>query len=144
MKTLLLILVFAVGLSLIAVGKEASRQDAFGKVVGSWKSLDKEDGQSLAEAKLTNIDGKLTGSVLLRGLVQDGKPVSLELPMTDVAFDGKILSFKLTFQDAKEKSVTVWEFLLRSDDEARLAGLKDNDKPIEDGPVFVMKRVKAN
>lgn len=137
-------MILAIAFLFIGVNQETTKQDSFGKLTGIWKSLDRENGEPLAEATLKNVDGKLTGSVLLRGLVQDGKNLSLEFPMTDIAFDGKNLSFKLTFQDANEKSVTVWEFLLRSDDEARLAGLKDNDKPIEDGPVFVMKRVKTN
>lgn len=141
MKIILLILAIAM---FMGAGQETSRQDVFGNIVGSWKSLDKESGESLAEVTLAKVDGKLTGSVLLRGLIQDGKTLSLEFPMTDVTFDGKTLSCKLTFQDAKEKSVTVWEFLLRGDEEARFAILKDNDKPVEDGPVFVMKRVKTN
>ena len=122
----------------------ADASNAKSKIAGIWKSLDKENGQSLAEVTIKTDGDKLAGSVLLRGLVKNGNKIVQEFPMTDVMFDGKAFIFKLTFQEDNEKMVVDWEFLLRDGEEARFAVTKMNDKQVEDGPVFVMKRMKAN
>jgi hypothetical protein len=144
MKNFLLSMAFIAVAIPFAVSQQAAQQNTAGEVAGTWKSLEKENGQPLAEVTVKKTDNKLTGTVLLRGLVVDGKNISMEFPMADLAFAGKTLSFTLTFSEAGEKSVAAWELLLRSDREARLAIIKDNDKSVEDGPVFVMTRVKAD
>lgn len=139
MKSILFALAFAVAMPSFAL----HQQDASGKIAGVWKSLNLENGQPLAEVAIKKVDGKLTGVVTLRGLTQASKEnVTVEFPITDLAFDGKVLSFKLTLPEP-EKAVTVWEFILRGDEEARFAIIKENDTAVEDGPVFVMKRAKA-
>jgi len=148
MKNVLVALAFVVAVWPARLEPITSSQDVsskiVGKIVGTWKSLDKENGQPLAEVTIKTSGGKLTGTVLLRDLIQDGKKVPQEFPMTDLVFDGKTLSFKLTLTEAGDKLVTVWELLLREDEEARFAAVKENDKEIDDGPVFVMRRVKTN
>jgi hypothetical protein len=144
MKSILVALAFVVAVWPVILEPISSSQDSSSKIVGTWKSLDKENGQPLAEVTIKTSDGKLTGSVLLRDLVYDGKKVPQEFPMDDLAFEGKTLSFTLTFTDAGNKLVTAWELLLRENEEARLAAVKENDKQIEDGPVFVLRRVKTD
>ena len=143
MKNILCALALTVVMAGATSAQSSANQDV-SKIVGSWESFDKENDKPLATVIVKMAGDKLTGVVRLEDIVKDGKKASEEFPMTDVIFDGKILSFKLTFQDSNEKSVLDWEFLLRDGNGARLAVLKDNNKPVEDGPVFVMKRVKAN
>lgn len=143
MKNILCAFALTVVMAGAAFTQSPANQDV-SKIVGSWESLDEESGKPLATVTVKIVDSKLTGFMRLEDIVKDGKKAPEDFPMTDVTFDGKTLSFKLTLQDGNEKVVTDWELLLRDGNGARLAILKDNNKPIEDGPVFVMKRVKAN
>lgn len=143
MKNILCALALAIAMTGAAFPQSSANQDV-SKIVGSWESLDKENDKPLATVTVKMAGDKLTGVMQLEDIVKDGKKAPEEFSMTDVIFDGKVLSFKLTLQDGNEKAVTDWEFLLRDGNGARLAALKDNNKPVEDGPVFVMKRVKAN
>lgn len=138
------IILFALAFVMATLPSAFSRQDDSGKIVGVWKSLNLENGKPLAEVTIQKADDKLTGMLTLRGLTHEGKEnLTMEFPITNLAFDGKALSFNLTLPEP-EKAVTVWEFIPRGDEEARLALVKEKDAPVEDGPVFVMKRVKAN
>jgi hypothetical protein len=85
---------------------------------------------------------KINGSFVFRGLTVNGRDnVTLELPIGNASFDGTVLSFKLDFPDT-EKTATEWELKLRSDSEGDFMLVKENGKPIEDAPSFVMKRVQ--
>ena len=64
-------------------------------------------------------------------------------PFTNASFDGTTFSFRVTFPGT-EKIVTDWELKLRNDDEANFDMVKENGKPAEDAPSFVMKRARTN
>jgi hypothetical protein len=140
MKMILFVLAFV----MTAWPSAFHQQDDSSKIVGVWKSLNLENGKPLAEVKIQKADDKLTGVLTLRDLSHEGKEnLTMEFPLTNLAFDGKTLSFNMTLPEP-EKAVTTWEFIPRGDEEARLAIVKENNAAVEDGPVFVMKRMKAN
>jgi hypothetical protein len=140
MKTIL----FALAFVMTAWPSAFYQQDDSSRIVGVWKSLNVENGKPLAEVTIQKADDKLTGILTLRGLSHEGKEnLTLEFPLANLVFDGKTLSFNMTLPEP-EKAVTVWEFIPRGDEEARLAIVKENNAAVEDGPVFVMKRMKAN
>ena len=138
------IILFVLGFVMTAWSFAFHQQDDSGKIVGIWKSLNVENGKPLAEVTIQKAEDKLTGILTLRGLTHDGKEnLTMEFPLTDLAFDGKVFSFNMTLPEP-EKAVTAWEFIPRGVEEARLAIVKENNAAVEDGPVFVMKRMKAN
>jgi hypothetical protein len=66
-----------------------------------------------------------------------------EKPITNVSFDGATFSFGVTFP-GPGKMVTDWELKIRNDDEAGFEMVKENGKPVEDAPSFVLKRARTN
>jgi hypothetical protein len=119
-----------------------NEQEAADRIVGVWKSSAEMDGQPQAVVTIKKTSDKINGSFVFRGLTVNGRDnVTLELPIGNASFDGTVLSFKLDFPDT-EKTATEWELKLRSDSEGDFMLVKENGKPIEDAPSFVMKRVQ--
>jgi hypothetical protein len=130
--------------SSLAFGFEAGKQDNTGRIVGIWKSLNDINGEPQAVITVNRSGKQLEGKFVFRGLTVNGEEnVPLELPITNVSFDGTTLSFKVTFPEP-EKSVTDWELKLRKDDEAGFDLVKEDGKPVENAPSFEMKRAKTN
>jgi hypothetical protein len=130
--------------SSLAFGYEAGKQDNTGRVVGIWKSLNDVNGAPQAVITVNRSGGQFEGKFVFRGLTVNGQEnVTLELPITNVSFDGTTFSFRVTFPEP-EKSVTDWELKLRNGNDAEFDMVKENGKPVEDAPSFVMKRARTN
>ena len=130
--------------SSLAFGYEAGKQDNTGRIVGVWKSINNIDNEPQAVVTVNRSEKQLEGKFVLRGLTFNGQEnVTVELPITNASFDGTTFSFKVTFPGT-EKIVTDWELKLRNDDEANFDMVKENGKPAEDAPSFVMKRARTN
>lgn len=128
--------------SSLVLGYEVRKQDNTGRIVGTWRSLNDVNGEPQAVLTINRSGKQLEGKFVFRGLSVNGQEnVTLELPITNMTFDGMTLSFRVSFPDP-DKSVTDWEFKLRSDDEAGLGLIKEDRKTVEDAPSFVMKRPK--
>lgn len=141
---------FFTGMVLIALASlsvfadKATGQDDTGKIVGIWKSLNDVNGEPQTVITINRSGTRLEGKFVFRGLtVNEQENVTLEIPITNIAFDGKTLSFRATFPEPG-KEVTDWELKLRNDNEAGFNLVRENGKPVEDAPSFVMKKEKAN
>jgi hypothetical protein len=129
--------------SSFALGNEIGKQDAASRVIGTWNSQAEVDGHPQAVLTIKKADDKLGGSFVFRGLTVNGQEnITFELLLTDVSFDGRLLSCKVIFP-APEKTVTEWEMKLRGDDEAGFTIVKEAGKHVEEGPFFILKRAAA-
>lgn len=130
--------------SSLAFGSEAGKQDNTSRIVGIWKSLNDVNGAPQAVVTVTRLEKQLEGKFVFRGLTVNGEEnATVELSITNVSFDGTTFSFRVTFP-GPEKLVTDWELKLRNDNEAGFDMVKENGKPAEDAPSFVMKRARTN
>jgi hypothetical protein len=130
--------------SSLAFGYEVGKQGNTGRIVGVWKSINNINNEPQAVVTVNKSEKQLEGKFVFRGLTHNGQEnVTLELPITNASFDGTAFSFRVTFPGT-EKMVTDWELKLRKDDEAAFDMVKENDKPAEDAPSFVMKRARTN
>lgn len=130
--------------SSLAFGSEAGKQDNTSRIVGIWKSLNDVNGAPQAVVTVTRLEKQFEGKFVFRGLTVNGEEnATVELSITNVSFDGTTFSFRVTFP-GPEKLVTDWELKLRSDNEAGFDMVKENGKPAEDAPSFVMKRARTN
>jgi hypothetical protein len=129
----------------LVFGYEARTQDSAGKIIGTWKSLDNVNDEPQAVITIKRSGKELEGHFVFRGLTVKGKEnVTLDLPITDVTFDGTTFSLRVTFPETEKMVVTDWELKLRNDNEASFVMIKEDGKAVEDAPSFVMKRAKTN
>ena len=136
--------IFFVVLSSLAYSYEINQQDATGRIVGTWKSLEMVNGESQAVLTISRNDNKLSGGFVFRGVTIDGRENStVELALSNIVYDGTTLSFSVTFPGA-EKLKTDWALKLQGENEGNFNLTREEGKSIEDGPSFKMKRAKPN
>jgi hypothetical protein len=144
MNKLPTIIALSIVVSSLAFGYEIKKQASASKIIGVWKSLNDVNGEPQVILTINNADNKLNGKFVFRGLTVNGEEnVRLEIPLTNIIFDGTTLSFRATFSD-QEKVATDWELRLRNESEASFVMTKEEGKPIEDAPQFTMQRANRN
>ncbi len=139
--TIVALTIFA---SSLVFSNEAKIQDSASRIVGTWKSLNDVNGEPQAVITINRLGKQLEGKFVFRGLTVKGqKNVTLDLPITNITFDGTTFSLKVTFPEP-DRTVTDWELKLRNDNEASFGLIKEGGKIVEDAPSFVMKRTKTS
>ena len=127
------------------IGYESRLQDNADKIVGTWKSLNDVNGEPQAVITINRSGNQLEGKFIFRGVTWKGREnVTLELPITNITFDGKMFSLKVTFPEP-DRTVTDCELRLRNDNDASFSLIREDGNTVEDdAPSFVMKRAKTN
>jgi hypothetical protein len=104
---------------------------------GTWRSQElAEGGVPQAVVRLQSFNGKLAGTVLLRGLMRGGEEnITLELEIRQPQRFSRYVSFHLEFPEEGESE---WEVRLADSGKARLTILRDNGKRVQSPPVFTL------
>ena len=144
MNKLFTIVTMTIIVSSLAFGYEASKQADVSKLVGVWKSIEDVNGEPQAVITINKTGKQVDGKFVFRGLtVNERDNITIDVPLTNISFDGSTFSFKVAFP-GPERMVVDWELILRNENEAGLGLTKEDGKPVENAPSFVMKRAKSN
>jgi len=106
-------------------------------ITGTWKSAERVGGEPRIEIALKEADGKIVGTILMRGVTDDdNNSTNLNLVIDEPQRSGDKLSFKAKMPD---ENVTEWEVQFQGDS-ATAAIVADNDGPSSDIQYWKMKR----
>jgi hypothetical protein len=135
----------ALGLVAAAVGGSAGRaQDstpAKDRIVGSWKAVERFNGQPRVVIALEKRESKIGGTVVMLGVTDDdNNQTTLNLVIDEAALDGDSLSFKTKFPD---ESVCEWAMSFSGGDQAAAGIVVDGDGPVSDPQKWEMRRDPA-
>ena len=109
-------------------------------VCGRWQSTERvSDGPNM----ILNVErtaGEFGGTLEMGGLTLDGKhDMRMEFAIQHVRIQGSVLIFEVNSPE-EEPSVLHLEMTLKDDGEGDLKFVAEDDKRIEDGPRFRMRR----
>jgi hypothetical protein len=108
-----------------------------GSISGTWKSAERIGSEPRIELALKEADGKIGGTVIMRGVTDDdNNSTTLNLVIDEPQLAGDKLSFKAKMPD---ENVTEWEVKFQGDT-AVAAIVADNDGPSSDIQYWKMKR----
>jgi len=106
-------------------------------ISGTWRSAERVGGEPRIELALKEADGKIGGTVIMRGVTDDdNNSTTLNLVIDEPQLAGDKLSFKAKMPD---ENVTEWEVKFQGDT-AVAAIVADNDGPSSDIQYWKMKR----
>ncbi len=106
-------------------------------IAGTWKSAERVAGEPRIEIALKETDGKIGGTVTMRGVVDDdNNSTTLNMVIDEPQLSGSKLSFKTKTPD---ENVNEWEVDFEGNT-ATAAIVADNDGPASDPQRWKMKR----
>jgi hypothetical protein len=121
---------------LVIWGVALYSQDS-GNVAGVWKSAERVSGEPRVVIDLRDSGGKLAGTIVMRGVVDDdNNSTTLNLVIDGAERSGNKLSFKTKMPD---ENVTEWEVEFNGD-KAVASIVGDNDGPSSDVQRWKMQR----
>ena len=94
-------------------------------LVGFWESEDKFEGQPRTAVEVRLEEGKIAGTVTLRGQGEGDHPPEITMQIRDPKIDIMTVSFKT---DPAQEGITEWTLALLTDDKA-LCTVLENDYP---------------
>src|SRR5947209_2486484 len=98
-------------------------------ITGTWNSAERVGGEPRVTINLKEADGKVGGTVVMRGVTDDdNNSTTLNLVIDEPQLSGGKLSFKAKMPD---ENVTEWEVEFQGDT-ATAAIVADNDGPSSD------------
>ena len=107
------------------------------QVAGVWKSGERVSGEPRVVIELRDAGGKLGGTIVMRGVVDDdNNSTTLNLVIEGAERSGNKVTFKAKMPD---DNVTEWEIQFDGDN-ALAAIVADNDGPSSDVQQWKMKR----
>jgi hypothetical protein len=135
--------------------KDAARTFPLSAVVGTWQGMMK--GLPAATLTVKEEGGRLTGTAVFYAVIERGNgpesgPASPEMPLDEMKFDGRALSFSIKSrhpETGKEETVR-GELRLAGEDEAVLQAPEERAKAEQSGadegrfPPVKMKKAKQN
>jgi hypothetical protein len=109
-------------------------------IAGRWQSTEQvSDGPNM----ILNVErtvGEFGGTLEMGGLTVDGKEdVRMEFAIRHARLQGNLFIFEVSLPEA-EPSVLHVEMTLKENGEGELKFVAEDDRPIDDGPRFRMKR----
>ena len=136
-------LVVLAALALAAFGAPASAADQSpqARVLGSWKSDERFNGEPRVVIDLKDEGGQIAGGVVMHGVTDDdNNQTTMRVAISEAKLDGDSLSFKTKGQD---ESFTEWVMTFSEDNKAVASMVGDSDGPYSDPQKWRMKRDAA-